>query len=394
MLIPLLIAALGGCTPSDLPPPPGLGGLDGGATPGDTALGAGPSGDAAPGDSASGGPPADTAPGDTAAAAGEPEPCPPEMRPIPDAEAPAFCIDTWEVQVEGELGDSDQYTEGAEPTLATTISAAGRVPSVSVSFGQAAAACANTPVLDAEGQVVGYKRLATTEEWMDAADGLLGEGGSDYPYGDVFDETRCACESAEGERLYAELQPSGSLPGCVSAFGVYDQSGNAWEWADPQEPMDVSGWFAGAAAAGLQVWDEGGYLAAAEGSIPQITVQGVDPETAVLVEGLVQVTVERSSWDYSTGRNPLGYASYRDDDGEKVYLPIEVEVLDIEAESSQARVRVMSERDGQPVTNKVGGAYYTDPGTCKTAGEPSRDHPHDFDGTISFRCSADPLTGG
>ena len=31
---------------------------------------------------------------------------------------------------------------------------------------------------------------------------------------------------------WKHVQPSGSMEGCVSEHGVYDQLGNAWEWVD------------------------------------------------------------------------------------------------------------------------------------------------------------------
>ncbi|AUX43895.1 uncharacterized protein SOCE26_053510 [Sorangium cellulosum] len=137
----------------------------------------------------------------------EPEaPCPPDM-----AHVDAYCIDRFEApNVEGAL------------------------PLVMESAVSAHAWCEERG-----------KRLCTEDEW-DAA--CKGPEGYVYPYGDTHEADRCndgktwrapdeaALNTWPSEEAMAEVQalyqaePSGSRPGCVSAFGVYDMTGNVEEW--------------------------------------------------------------------------------------------------------------------------------------------------------------------
>jgi formylglycine-generating enzyme required for sulfatase activity len=89
------------------------------------------------------------------------------------------------------------------------------------------------------------KRLCTEDEWDTACQGLE---ASVYPYGDTHEAGRCndgktwiqpdedALASWPSEEAQAEVDalyqaaPSGSLPGCVSSYGVYDLTGNVEEW--------------------------------------------------------------------------------------------------------------------------------------------------------------------
>lgn len=80
--------------------------------------------------------------------------------------------------------------------------------------------------------------LCTSAQWEDACDGQVGPGGTRYPYGDTFVQGRCATKTGQDRNLSHSL-PTGSLKGCVSAFGVYDMVGNVWEWADPQKKTDA-----------------------------------------------------------------------------------------------------------------------------------------------------------
>ncbi len=150
--------------------------------------------------------------------------CPTGMVPVPDAKAPLFCIDAWEGLAAGDLGAADQYPTWPEPaSRAASVSRAGVKPTTAVSWYQASAACKNAG-----------KHLCTVAEWTDACDGLLGPGGSAFPWGDSPDPvSRCATQSAAGPAIFKEVQPTGSLPDCRGPIGAYDLVGNAWEWADP-----------------------------------------------------------------------------------------------------------------------------------------------------------------
>jgi formylglycine-generating enzyme len=89
------------------------------------------------------------------------------------------------------------------------------------------------------------KRLCTVEEWEFACEG---PGMWPYPYGAERDPTACNIDKVEEppdaealsrpDRVAAEVEridrrvKSGSMPKCVSQFGVYDMTGNVDEWVD------------------------------------------------------------------------------------------------------------------------------------------------------------------
>lgn len=78
------------------------------------------------------------------------------------------------------------------------------------------------------------KRLCTVDEWQYGCSGLE---GYTYPYGNSYDETTCNTSGAKG------VMASGSRPNCVSKFGLYDMSGNVFEWVVKGEvkPMLMGG---------------------------------------------------------------------------------------------------------------------------------------------------------
>jgi formylglycine-generating enzyme required for sulfatase activity len=120
---------------------------------------------------------------------------------------------------------------------------AGALPVVMASWIEAEATCR------AEG-----KRLCTESEWTLACEGAA---RLPYPYGFTRDPEACNIDrryrdpdfdafsndraiAAEVGRLDQRV-PSGSMPRCVSPFGVFDMTGNVDEWVINEEPKTESG---------------------------------------------------------------------------------------------------------------------------------------------------------
>ncbi len=143
--------------------------------------------------------------------------CPAGSVPVVGASG-TFCIDAYETTISGDPGNIDQgaaFPDGS--TKATSKAKAGVQPTQNVSWYQAYAICA-----------VDGRHLCTVDEWQTAC------GPYTYPWGDAPSaQTECAVANSDGTTSRTDSQPAGSLTGCVSPQGVYDQIGNLWEWADP-----------------------------------------------------------------------------------------------------------------------------------------------------------------
>lgn len=64
------------------------------------------------------------------------------------------------------------------------------------------------------------KRLCTVEEWQN---GCRGPDRETYPYSGRYNENHCPAKEAAAAR-------SGRFPACRSYYGLYDMTGNLWEW--------------------------------------------------------------------------------------------------------------------------------------------------------------------
>ena len=71
------------------------------------------------------------------------------------------------------------------------------------------------------------KRICTEAEWVLACSGPSWRG---YPYGNHYASERCAIR--DDGRLGGRIAASGSHPSCATPEGVFDMSGNLWEWVE------------------------------------------------------------------------------------------------------------------------------------------------------------------
>lgn len=305
--------------------------------------------------------------------------CPDGMVLVPAT--PAYCIDAYEVQV-----DAD----------GTAHARAGVVPTEGRSYDEAAAACRRTPAVDASGMTYGTKRLASTREWEDAADGVVGAGGTRWPYGDAYVEGACATLAADGSQPVQQTAASGSYPACVSVFGMFDAIGNLWEWVDPGMEVDVPAALEARAREGyaLRADDDGRlHLDAGDPSRLELRIGGLGQDRApnVAADGALFVRAEQV---LSPPERffPAGFLTVAGPTPSRAdaYLPVEL-VTPAEAGGPWA-VTLRAADDGSALTDKRGCAYYTCPPEAQDLHVPVHEHPHDFRGSIGFRCVADPYT--
>ena len=306
--------------------------------------------------------------------------CPEDMAPVPP-EAPVYCIDRYE----GSLSDDGQ----------SVVSEAGVVPHVAVTFDEARELCTNTPVV-IEGETVGWRRMATLDEWGDAYDGVVGEGGSAYPTGDSWPDDVCALTSETGEQLVDELQPTGSMPDCVGVFGVYDQAGNAWEWADPEKEIDIENFLERIAEGGLILTvDEAGQITSNSDELDnlRLEVPGLTGTLGVTDSGVVVATDVQYQAELPFDFKGYILAQASSAAGSRsALLPVRVaQPEEGSRETEQAGLEMLWSEDGAPITAKVGCAYYSGAPDGCSAASAFNGHPHDFRGTIAVRCAADPI---
>jgi formylglycine-generating enzyme required for sulfatase activity len=143
-----------------------------------------------------------------------PKKCPAEMAPIAGQRA---CVDRWEAS----LSDDGKVAMSR-----------ARVVPAAISQLQARAAC------EAAG-----KHLCTRAEWTAACKGP-GDARR-YSYGKKYVPGRCHDKTMRDKRHSQKPLPTGSLPACRTPEGVYDLSGNVWEWLATDKPDAPTAYFVG-----------------------------------------------------------------------------------------------------------------------------------------------------
>jgi protein-disulfide isomerase/uncharacterized membrane protein len=154
------------------------------------------------------------------------------IQPVPDD------VPTSRVVEHGDLRFRMQTFEAALDDSGTPVSGTHEIPATHVSWYAARDACASVGM-----------RLCTEQEWLTACQGAAavdddGDGayaddlveGTSYPYGDLHERGRC-WDDHDGD----DFRPvyTAEMPGCVSADGVYDLTGNVEEWAGRTEEEAV-----------------------------------------------------------------------------------------------------------------------------------------------------------
>lgn len=120
-----------------------------------------------------------------------------------------YCVEVYEASREDATADAPGIDDTSPPRARPD-----RMPWVDITWFGAREAC------ERKG-----KRLCDFDEWVDACDGVTGDGGTTYAYGDTRDESNETCNTGTGAP-----EPTGGRDACESAEGTLDQSGNVWEW--------------------------------------------------------------------------------------------------------------------------------------------------------------------
>lgn len=165
--------------------------------------------------------------------------CPEEMVELSNG-SKSFCIDRYENYIIGYSKDGKSYRYS--PKYESVIkkdgkyypgnifnksdlkdkiyarSAKGMVPTDNISWLEADIACKNSG-----------KRLCKEEEWNFACSG---EKKQNYPYGNEYNEDFCNSFEYNKKRNQLTILPAGYIEKCNNGKGVFDLSGNLWEWID------------------------------------------------------------------------------------------------------------------------------------------------------------------
>ena len=294
--------------------------------------------------------------------------------PIP-LKQPIFCIMPFEAQL---IDRDPPYS----------ISQQGALPSTNVSFLKAIEACENTDVFDSSGEVHGKMRIATLQHWKDAGDGVIGDGGSAFPWGEQYDG-RCIMDEEHRPPQYQTHLPSGSAPTCKSDAGVYDQIGNLWEWVDTGQVASkslflnkVNQRLSGSSIVGETIHVPRRLLS----SLRLQTICASLTELDLMNGRLVVRLQERISTHCEHGGK--GYLAYNLSHSPQAgdLLPVHLEPT---SDPLQMNVNYDAAREGERIGAKAGGSFYSGAGNDLQAIWIG--HIPTFNGSIGFRCEADPF---
>jgi len=288
--------------------------------------------------------------------------CPAGMVAIP-TNNPQYCIMQCEAAVE----------EGA------LISQLGTIPKSNTSFYQAQEFCSQEMVGDRA------MRMPLYHEWLDAADGTLGNGGYVYPWGNSEHQGECILPSQDVE--WETFLECGHLDSCVSPFRVFDQLGNLWEWVDSGHVVDIAQWLSARESEGISFTIDNGALNLVDGSLEEaliVFLVGLPSSTFSVEDGNLYLNLDTPFRDdlpehgYMMPTIISGIATAND------MLPVR---LVFEPGRSKARIFVEDNRDGEPIAGKVGGAFYS--GANVQLSNIFWGHVPAFNGSVGFRCVID-----
>lgn len=292
--------------------------------------------------------------------------CPTGLVPIPSVQ-PEFCVQPYEAHLTPDgLARSQK----------------GVLPQTNVSLFQAVDAC-NDTVLD--GQPL---RLIQYDEWLMAGD-VDPEKGERFPWGEK-DDHRCVITTPETTIHWSAVQPAGSMPDCKSRWGVFDQIGNAWEWVDFEQTATRDPWQAMIEAAGFSAEIKSDSIVLSPRLLPRLRLFTicVDNARMTLDGGRLSLQESPNLTGGCEGR-VRGYlwANLTNQPFSDDLRPVSGALLPVRVDDQT--IVWDSERDGEPVGAKVGGAFYS--GGESTIPAFWIGHTPDFNGSIGFRCVSDPL---
>lgn len=281
--------------------------------------------------------------------------CPEDLVSVPQ-ENPEFCV---------------QPYESAIAEDGTVFSRRGQQPNIHVSFTAAKEACLGTKLNGRSLQLINHS------EWKRAG------GGGTYPWGEEYQE-RCVLDSPKMHGTWKEVQPSGSLAGCVSEFGVFDQLGNAWEWVDLEQKAARDQWVQYLESNGHTVVVSQTMIQVNEGLLAKLQYNAVcvDMKQVRLDQDMLAVELRNpiSKDCLTAGQGYLWYQTNAIRTGGKTPEPGSLLPVKLWGD----RIVWDKSRDGESVGAKVGGSFYS--GGESTLNSFWVGHIPSFDGSIGFRC--------